>query len=164
MSFAWQPGEWTIQERASDISIETSRVGFLRIHATAPITGGQLTISDDEVVMNFGVAINEVRTSSHILDPEVRSLVNGHSDGILRFSGQGRTAPAAVDLIGKSQAGDVVVDLALKATPHDDAHRPALAVAGESHFENIHLPLPGLGDIRRITVTITGLLDLQSVS
>jgi hypothetical protein len=148
-------GEWVLGEE-STISLKTSRVGLLSIHAKAPVVDGQVRIADGQVEMTFVVAIDQVNTGNPLLDPEVHALVRSGSDGKLTFSGAGS---ALQELNGRASAGNITVPLELSATP-GDAHQEGWHISGQTSFQDIRLPLPGLGHIKHIDVDITGLLSL----
>lgn len=132
----------------SSMHIRTNRIGLLTIHATAPVVDG--TVSDSD--LRFSVRIDHVDTGNPLLDPELHALIHQLTSGVLTFTGQ-----RAGDVFsGRAQAGEIVVPLDLSAAT--DAG--ALKVAGNSTFQDIHVPLPGLGHIRHLEVDIDGHLHL----
>ncbi len=132
----------------SSMNIKTSRIGLLTIHATAPIVDGQLSDSD----LTFTVRIDEVNTGNPLLDPELHALIHEITSGTLTFSGQ-RDGDV---YSGHATAGQISVPLALSTT----IQQSEVAVAGTSTFEDVHVPLPGLGHIRHLAVDIDGSLYL----
>lgn len=147
-------GEWVLANE-STIALKTSRVGFMSIHAKAPVVDGVVRITDGEVELTFVVAIDQVHTGNPLLDPEVHALVKSGSDGKLTFSGTG----SLQGLTGHAQAGNITVPLQLSATPSDD-HADGWHIAGQTSFTDIHVPLPGFNHIKHIDVDISGLLSL----
>ncbi len=150
-------GSWTLSNEAT-ISMKTSRVGLFSIHAHAPVIDGSALISDGQVTLEFVVAIDRVATGNPLLDPEVHALVGSGSDGKLTFSG---TGPSLAGVEGHASAGTVVVPLSLSAQPSTEADSLDLDLRGTTTFEDIHLPLPGMGHIKKIDVDISGLITLM---
>ena len=134
---------------ASSMHIRTNRIGLLTIHATAPVVDGTIT----EEALSFTVRIDHVDTGNPLLDPELHALIHQLTTGVLTFTGQ-----RAGDVFsGQAQAGEIVVPLDLSAAPDSGA----LRVEGTSRFQDIHVPLPGLGHIRHLQVDIDGTLHLS---
>jgi len=148
-------GEWTLTS-GSSISLKTSRIGLMSLHAKAPVVEGAARISEGHVELSFVVAIDQVDTGNPLLDPEVHALVRSGSDGRLTFTGSGAALSA---LNGQASAGNISVPLELTATPppttSDEWH-----ISGQTSFRDIRLPLPGLGHIKHVDVNINGLLAL----
>lgn len=155
-------GQWKIAERAGHIRIKTSRIGFLSVNADAPVLGGSVTVTPELIEIEFHVGIGEVSTGSHLLDPEVHALVHRGSDGVLRFQGTG-PGGASLAFTGTAKAGNIEVPLTLDAAGTLTRETKELPVAGLAVFEDISLPLPGMGHIDHLDVHIEGLLDLASV-
>lgn len=133
----------------SSMKITTSRIGLLTIHATAPIVEGH--ISDTH--LTFTVRIDEVNTGNPLLDPELHALIHEVTSGTLTFTGQ-RTGEVYA---GSATAGQITVPLELSTTIDESE----VAVAGNSTFQNVHLPLPGMGHIKHLSVDIDGSLYLD---
>lgn len=150
-------GNWTLAN-TSTISLKTSRIGLLSVHAHAPVIDGSVRIADGDVSLEFVVAINQVSTGNPLLDPEVHALVNSGSDGTLRFEGTG--ASLAV-VTGHAQAGNVKVPLELAAQPQSSGDDLPLQLKGKTTFRDIHLPLPGMGHINHVDIDIDGLVTLM---
>lgn len=156
-------GIWTVAE-ASTISLRTSRIGLVGLHAHAPVVDGTARIGDGDVSLEFIVAIDRVSTGNPLLDPEVHALVHSGSDGRLVFSGSGANLAA---VSGHARAGNITVPLELDATPDTQGEQPQektpmqLSVKGTAEFRDIHVPLPGMGHIRHVEIDITGLITLM---
>ncbi len=150
-------GSWTVTPD-SRISLKTSRIGFLTIHAKAPVLDGTAEITDGSVSLEFSVAIDQVSTGNPLLDPEVHTLVRSGSDGRLVFSGEGGSLGG---LSGHATAGTITVPLELAGDPALSADSMDLQINGSTEFEDIHLPLPGMGHIKKLEVDIDGLLTLM---
>lgn len=128
--------------------IKTSRIGLLTIHATAPIIDGHWSDRD----LTFTVRIDEVNTGNPLLDPELHALIHEVTRGILTFNGQ-RDGDV---YSGAATAGQITVPLDLSATVDESQ----VALAGTSTFQDVHVPLPGMGHIKHLAVDIDGSLYL----
>lgn len=151
------PDTWTLTNE-STISLKTSRIGLLSVHAHAPVVGGTASIGDGHVRLQFVVAIDRVSTSNPLLDPEVHALVKSSSDGTLTFIGTGATLTGVT---GQASAGNVTVPLSLAATPEPTGDTWDLDLTGRTQFRDIHVPLPGMGHIHEVDVDISGLITLM---
>ncbi len=150
-------GSWTLVSH-STITLRTSRLGLLSVHAHAPVVEGQVDIANGEVSLTFVVAIDQVSTGNPLLDPEVHALVNSGSDGKLTFTGSGASL---AEVTGHASAGNVTVPLELAARPQRDDGEMPLELSGKTTFRDIHVPLPGMGHISHIDIDIKGLLTLM---
>lgn len=143
--------------------IKTSRIGFFSVNATAPIVGGEAQWSTSDVELTFSVGIDEVRTGNALLDPEVHALVAKGSDGNLTFVGSGKADGQDYKFVGTATAGNIEVPLELLASPQpadDDSHTRDVSVSGTAVFKDIHIPLPGMKDLKHVDVHIEGVLRL----
>lgn len=140
-------GDKKVVGDGSRMNVRTSRIGLLSIHATAPVINGEVS----ETRLEFTVQIDSIATGNPLLDPELQELIRQLTEGTLTFSGE-RTGEAYV---GKAQAGTISVPLTLTATGDGP-----LELNGTSHFDDLHLPLPGLGHIKHLEVDIDGRLHL----
>lgn len=131
------------------MNIKTSRIGLLTIHATAPIVDGHMSDSH----LTFTVRIDEVNTGNPLLDPEIHALIHEVTSGTLTFTGQ----RAGEVYSGSATAGQITVPLDLSTTIEESQ----VLVAGTSTFQDVHVPLPGLGHIKHLSVDIDGSLHLD---
>ena len=74
------------------------------------------------------------------------------------FSGEGGSLGG---LSGHATAGTITVPLELAGDPALSADSMDLQINGSTEFEDIHLPLPGMGHIKKLEVDIDGLLTLM---
>ena len=146
-------GSWTVSPD-SRISLKTSRIGFVTIHAKAPVLDGTVDIAAGSVTLVFAVAIDQVSTGNPLLDPEVHALVKSGSDGRLVFTGTGGSLEG---LSGSATAGTITVPLELSGDPETSADSMDLQISGTTEFNDIHLPLPGMGPLKLLAVAIVGL-------
>ena len=150
-------GQWQAEPRQGIIHMKTNRIGIFTINAKAPVVGGEADWNAEEAVLTLNIGLNEVETGISLLDPEVKALVTKGSDGILRFKGTGHVRGDDVQFDGTAVAGDVIVPMSVtgEVSANGDDSRE-VKICGNATFEDIHLPLPGLSNIKRIDLTITG--------
>ncbi len=167
MAASKKQSQWQVVAREGHITIKTSRIGMFTIDASAPIVGGEADWTSGKVTLKFQVGINEVKTGNRLLDPEVHALVNSGSDGVLTFDGEGHVSDREVRFEGRAWAGNIEVPLVLIGEPQDDGGDGELRdvkIDGTATFEDVHLPLPGMGHVKSIDVEIEGLLKLMKAS
>lgn len=128
--------------------ISCNRIGLLMIHATAPVEGGHLSTRE----LAFSVRIDHVDTGNPLLDPELHALIRQITNGTLVFQGR----RSGHGYTGTASAGAVTIPLELLA----ETVGSTLELTGQSHFSDVHVPLPGLGHIKALDVTIEGRLNL----
>lgn len=150
-------GTWTLASE-STISLKTSRIGLFSVHAHAPVVDGRASITDGQVTLEFIVAIDQVSTGNPMLDPEVHALVHSGSDGRLTFAGTGASLETVT---GHASAGNITVPLELVADPEGGDEPMTLKLTGKTSFQNIHVPLPGMGHIHHVDIDIDGLVTLM---
>ena len=167
MAVSKKQSQWQVVAREGHITIKTSRIGMFTIDASAPIVGGEADWTSGKVTLKFQVGINEVKTGNRLLDPEVHALVNSGSDGVLTFDGEGHMSDREVRFEGRAWAGNIEVPLVLIGEPQDDGGDGQLRdvkIDGTATFEDVHLPLPGMGHVKSIDVEIEGLLKLMKAN
>ena len=158
-------GQWTVVAREGHINLKTNRIGIFTIDATAPIVGGEADWAAGRARLKFEVGINEVKTGNRLLDPEVHALVNSGSDGVLTFDGVGHVTDDELRFEGRAWAGNVEVPLVLTGEPvDDDGDSREVKLDGTATFDDVHLPLPGFGNVTSIDVKVEGLLKLMRAS
>lgn len=134
----------------SRMHVRTNRLGLVSIQATAPVLDGEVS----DTTLTFTVRIDQVTTGNPLLDPELHALIREITRGTLTFSGE----RSGDTFEGRAQAGSIVVPLSLNT--HGAADGP-LEISGSSQFADVHVPLPGLGHIKRLVVDIDGRLHVE---
>lgn len=142
--------------------MKTSRIGLFTFNATAPIVGGELDEGTNRSLTVL-LKIDELSAGNRLLDSQARSLVKSGSDGILTFVGEGDEDNAEA-FSGTAKAGDVEVPMTVllgAALDTTDEYRE-VKLSGQATFNDVHIPLPGLSNIKSIDVQLEGVLRLAA--
>lgn len=149
---------WVTRDADSTFALKTNRIGLFAIHASAPVSSAQATVTSSRTTLRMDVNIAKVSTGNPLLDPEVHALVMKSSDGSLVFEGHG--ADLVQGISGEAAAGNVTVPLTLTGGSQLDGDDLELPLLGTAVFRDLHLPLPGLGHVKELRINIEGLLRL----
>ena len=143
------------------VRLRSNRIGVMNLEATAPIRRGLVTVTDAEVTVDLVLALDRLRTS-FLLERAARSLIAQHKAHDLSYAGTGSGGPSPWQVQGDAVCVDVVIDLAVTVTPMGPAHDPMSRVdlLGHAALGRVELPLPGLGGIDDLRVTLDSVLDL----
>ncbi len=155
-------GKWNVLPDLGRIHMKTSRVGLISVNAHAPIIGGFADWLAHKADLAIDIGIGNISTGNALLDPEVRSLINKGSDGVLRFVGAGHATNDELRFEGHATAGNIVVPIVLLGRPGGLSEHDVLDIvlSGTATFEDIKLPLPGFGHVKKIDVHIAGDIKL----
>ena len=141
--------------------MKTNRIGIFTVDATAPIAGGEADWSGTTAHLDLQVQIDEVKTGSSLLDPEVRALVKKGSDGLLTFIRSGHVDDDEVRFEGTATSGNIKVPLVLVGSAESDESERDVTITGNATIDNVHIPLPGFSHVRTIEIQVEGLLRLS---
>ena len=76
-------------------------------------------------------------------------------DGVLTFDGVSHVTDDEVRFEGRAWAGNVEVPLVLTGEPvDDDGDSREVKLDGTATFDDVHLPLPGFGNVTSIDVKV----------
>ncbi len=142
---------WDVVPRLGELTMHTSRVGLVSVSGKAPFVGGKLEVAEAPT-LDLQTALSEFSTGKGILDRSVAGIISKHSDGILRFNGQANSADD-LTFVGNAVCG--TIDIPISLTCHwfsDDA----LTVDGMATFTDLHLPIPGFGNVKKLDLTLGG--------
>lgn len=154
-------GRWRVITPDAHVRLRSNRIGLMELEATAPVRWGSVTITEVESRVELVLALEKLRTS-FLLERAARALVSAHKVHDLAYlaSGEGGSAPWRVR--GDATAGDVVVDLAVEVIPRGPADdvMAQVEMQGFAALGAVDLPLPGLGRIDDLRVTLDAMLEL----
>lgn len=154
-------GRWRVGNPEAVVRLRSNRVGLMNLEATAPIRRGQVDVTETEVTVDLVLALDQLRTS-FLIERAARSLVAQHKAHDLSFMGTGAGGPSPWRVQGDAVCVDVVIDLAVTVTPIGPAHDPMSRVdlLGHAALGRVELPLPGMGALDDLHVTLDSALDL----
>lgn len=159
MGAAKATGQWKVQAATSKIKVVTSRIGVVTITATAPVTGGTLTLARSQAELEFQVDINATHTRHPALDPEIHMIVMRESNGLLSYRGVSQLDGNRFRFAGHARAGKSAVPLVL-VTRACEVNEPAfeMAITGTVTFSHLNLSVLRLPRITGLQVQIVGTL------
>jgi len=161
---ALPPGSWSLQGAPPVLELKAEVKGKA-LALKAPIHAADLTIDDAGVVLTLGIGIDQVKSGSFLLDTAVRAFLVSQGAHELLYVGSGPSDLEPAQVGGVATSGRVAVDLELElstVTTTSDGIR--LAVTGTAVFEDVEVPIPGIGRLTDLVLEVHALLDLRKVA
>jgi hypothetical protein len=159
-----QVGSWKVKTiDGADVRLRSGSVGIMDIDITAPVSGGELTVTEDAARFTLRLDLGELRTN-FLMQSAARKIVSRNDAQVLSYEGNGPSSDSPWQVTGHAKAGSVDVELALALTPCGPAADPMaeLEVKGSASLGTVHLPLPGLGDIDDFAFDVEGRFALTA--
>jgi hypothetical protein len=157
-------GAWTKTGVAVILEL-TSEVKGKTLTLKAPIDSTDLTIDSAGAVLTMTIGLDRVKSGSFLLDLGVGAFLSSYGAKALLFVGSG---PAGVDPLlvgGVATSGRVAVDLELELRPLEFTEAEmVLEVRGTAVFEDVEVPIPGIGRISDLTLQVWGLITMTPVA
>ena len=156
-------GAWTKTQTAVILEL-TSEVKGKSLKLRAPIDSADLTIDAAGAVLTMTIGLDRVKSGSFLLDLGIGAFLLSHGAIELLFVGSG---PAGIDPLlvgGIATSGKVVVDLELEL--HERESKSAehtLEVRGTAVFDDVEVPIPGIGRLSDQTLKVWSLITMVSV-
>ncbi len=157
-------GAWTKTQTVVTLEL-TSVVKGKTLKLSAPIDFADLTIDAAGAVLTMTVGLDRVKSTNFLLDLAVGAFLSSYGAKELLFVGSG---PAGVDPLlvgGVATSGRAAVDLELAVVPQEFAGTElVLAVSGTAVFQNVDVPIPGIGRLSDLTLQVWSVITLGLVT
>ena len=157
------PGAWSKNAQVVILELQ-SQVKGKNLTLKAPIDSADLTIDDDGVVLTMSIGLDRVKTGNVLLDIGLSGFLSSYGAKELQYVGSG---PSDVDPLlvgGVATSGRVVVDLELALREiHVSEGLITLQVSGTAIFEDVEVPIPGIGRLSDLTLQVTAEIPLVPV-
>jgi len=157
-------GSWKVKTiDGADVRLRSGSVGLMDIDITAPVSGGELSVTEDAAHLSLRLDLGELRTN-FLLQSTARKIVSRNDAQVLSYDGEGPSSDAPWHVTGHAKAGSVDVELSLALTPCGPAADPMaeLDVKGSASLGTVHLPLPGMGTIDDFAFDVEGRFALSA--
>ncbi len=126
----------------------------------APIDSADVMVATD-VTLSMGVRIDQVTAGNFLLDAALRGFLVNYGAHQLFFAGTGELAAQPVTLSGVARAGQVAVDLNLElAELSGSSVSLVIHVTGTAVFQDVNVPIPGVGSLDQLELAVEAQLDL----
>jgi len=157
-------GAWTKTETVVILEL-TSVVKGKALKLSAPIDSADLTIDAAGAVLTMTVGLDRVKSTNFLLDLAVGAFLSSYGAKELLFVGSG---PSGVDPLlvgGVATSGRAAVDLELALVPQEFAGTElVLAVGGTAVFQDVDVPIPGIGRLSDLTLQVWSVIALGLVT
>ena len=157
-------GEWEIAAvDGADVRLRSGRVGLLSVDVSAPVAGGLLQITAQEIHLTLNLALDQLKTGNFLLQSAARSVVTRYQAHTLVYSGKGPVGEIW-SVTGIARAGSIEVELDLTITPIASASAPIgeIEIVGSANMGTVHLPIPGMGTIEDFSFDVDAKLALRT--
>ncbi|MDD2857485.1 MAG: hypothetical protein PHU75_02300 [Candidatus Nanopelagicales bacterium] len=156
------PGAWILDGDPSVLTLAAQAKGRT-VRLTAPIHAADLTVDAAGVVLTMSIGINDVRSGGFIMDTALRAFLVGYGANELFFVGSGAADADPPAVTGVARSGRVAVDLDLVLTPVEHtAGTLGIALSGTAVFEDVDVPIPGIGRLDSIVLAAAADLRLRA--
>lgn len=157
-------GSWSVHTvDGADVRLRSGRVGLVSVDVTAPVTGGELVASPDDVRFTLRIALDQLRTGNFLMQAAARTLVSRHDAVVLSYDGSGLAQGSEWRVTGTATAGDVDLELDLVITAIGGEGDPMseIELVGSANVGTVHLPLPGMGTIDDFSFDVDARLAMR---
>lgn len=152
-------GSWTLDHECPTLTLRAEVKGR-PVTLTAPIDSADVTVGED-VTLALGIGIDQVSAGNFLLDAALRTFLVSYGAHELQFTGTGSAEADPVVLGGVAKSGRVAVDLNLELhAVHSDPQTLAIDVTGTAVFEDVDVPIPGVGSLDQLLLAVHARLDL----
>ena len=134
----------------------------MSVDVTAPVSGGELTITDEAVTFTLRMALDQLRTGNFLVQAAARGVVSRYDAHVLTYQGDGPLGQP-LHVAGHAVAGTVDVALELTVTPvgpEDDA-MSEISLSGSANLGTVHLPLPGMSTVDDFSFDVEARLAMR---
>jgi hypothetical protein len=142
-----------------------SQVKGKNLTLKAPIDSADLTIDDSGAVLTMGIGLDRVKTGNFLLDIGLSGFLSSYGAKELQFVGSG---PSGVDPLlvgGVATSGRVAVDLELCLTEITlSGGSTAIRLSGSAVFDDVDVPIPGIGRLSDLTLLAHAEIPLDPVA
>jgi hypothetical protein len=159
-------GAWQVRTiDGAEVRLRSGKVGLMDVDVTAPVSGGELRLTEDAVHLTLRLALDELRTH-FVLQSAARKIVSRNDAHVLSYKGEGLATALPWHVTGHAKAGSVDVELTLAITPCGPATDPMaeIEVSGSASLGEVNLPLPGIGRIDDFSFDVDGRFALFAKS
>jgi hypothetical protein len=143
----------------------TSEVKGKTLNLRAPIDSADLTIDTAGAVFTMTVGLDRLKSGSFLLDLGAGAFLSSYGAKELLFVGSG---PAGVDPLlvgGVATSGRVAVDLELELRVRElNDLEMVLEICGTAVFEDVEVPIPGIGRLSDQALQVWSLITLVKVT
>jgi len=157
-------GAWTKTQTAVILEL-TSELKGKTLKLRAPIDSADLTIDAAGAVLTMTIGLDRLKSGSFLLDLGIGGFLSSYGAKELLFVGSG---PSGVDPLlvgGVATSGRVAVDLELELQGSEPrAGELALDIHGTAVFDEIEVPIPGVGRLSDLTLQVRARITLVSVT
>lgn len=143
----------------------TSEVKGKTLNLRAPIDSADLTIDAAGAVFTMTVGLDRLKSGSFLLDLGAGAFLSSYGAKELLFVGSG---PAGVDPLlvgGVATSGRVAVELELELRVRElNDLEMVLEICGTAVFEDVEVPIPGIGRLSDQALQVWSLITLVKVT
>jgi hypothetical protein len=141
-----------------------SQVKGKNLTLKAPIDSANLTIDEAGVVLTMSIGLDRVKTGNVLLDIGLSGFLSSYGARELQYVGSG---PSGIDPMlvgGVATSGRVVVELELALGEiHASEVSMTLQVSGTAVFDDVEVPIPGIGRLSDLTLQVAAEIPLELV-
>jgi hypothetical protein len=155
-------GAWQVKTiDGADVRLRTGSVGLMDVDVSAPVSGGQLRLTEDAVHLTLHLDLGALKTH-FLLQSPARRIVSRNNAQVLSYVGEGMATALPWHVTGHARAGSIDVELTLAIKPCGPATDPMaeIEVSGSASLGEVNLPLPGLGKIDDFAFDVDGRFGL----
>lgn len=159
-------GSWAVHTvDGAMVRLRSGRIGLVSVDVKAPVTGGELTVSEGSVRLTLRLALDQLKTGNFLMQAAARTLVTRNDAHVLTYDGAGTGAQDvdAWDVTGHAVAGTIDVALQLRITPRGTSvdRMGEIELVGSANLGTVHLPLPGLGTVEDFSFDVDAELRMR---
>jgi hypothetical protein len=143
----------------------TSEVKGKTLNLRAPIDSADLTIDTAGAVFTMTVGLDRLKSGSFLLDLGAGAFLSSYGAKELLFVGSGLAGVDPLLVGGVATSGRVAVELELELRVRElNDLEMVLEICGTAVFEDVEVPIPGIGRLSDQALQVWSLITLVKVT
>ena len=138
----------------ADVRLRTGDVGLLDVDVTAPVRRGSLQITAGRASMSLVIALDQLRTGNFLTEHAARAFITGQGAHDLEYEGAGTAHELPFAVTGQAKAGQLDLSIGLTVMLLGGQQPTEAELTGSTSFGQVHIPIPGVGTVDDLTITI----------
>ena len=161
--FVITAGAWNQLLPAATLEL-ASEVKGKQITLKAPIDSADLTVDDAGAVLTMSIGLDRVKSGNFLLDIGLGGFLSSYGAKELMYVGSGPSGVEPLLVGGVATSGRVAVDLELELkTGTSRGADLLLDVRGTAVFDDVDVPIPGIGKLSDLTLQVRAQITLAPV-
>lgn len=158
-------GTWNfLAIEGAEVRLKSSNSGLMGLDVKAPVRSGTLHVVGAEATINLVLALDKIKTGNFLTEAAAKAFFKSHDAHDLIYNGKGPLTGSGYVVTGSAAAGslDLSIDLTISAV--GSATHPEVLLSGSASFGEVDIPMPGVGTVDNLQISVDASLAIASQS